>query len=203
LAAKQQPAPLLPLRSARIFPPQMHDQSPLWTLPQTHGELPLDLNNLYTFNEELPFPGLDVQNDQPISLSEHTGHSMHISPVGQFPAESQLPGEPLLPAHHYPEQYNPSLSTDVSKGKKRELVLPPLAASESLFVSDRPVKKARSGRKCRKCRAPGCKGANSITKCLNPCADCNQLNCVGRDPQYPNTPCGQMALVGSQTPYLL
>jgi hypothetical protein len=50
--------------------------------------------------------------------------------------------------------------------------------------------KTRSCRKCGKLGGPnGCRGAARVDYCNNPCRDCNEIACRGRNPQHTDKPC--------------
>jgi len=52
-----------------------------------------------------------------------------------------------------------------------------------------PVKKARKRRTCIKCAEPVCPGSQTVKNCQNPCRDCGEKSCRGRNSKKPMTPC--------------
>lgn len=79
---------------------------------------------------------------------------------------------------------------------------PVASSSSTVFVPESglppiPQKKSRLQRTCRRCGNKECQGARRIDYCHNPCRDCKQLDCEGRNPQYPGVQCNRMMIVDS------
>lgn len=51
------------------------------------------------------------------------------------------------------------------------------------------VIKTRNGQTCRKCAKEDCKGKRGVDLCVNPCQDCRDVECPGRNPQWPTQTC--------------
>lgn len=74
---------------------------------------------------------------------------------------------------------------------------PPLdtAASDSSSLKrkqsaiDEGNNKSRKSRTCRKCCLPDCKGSSRVEYCANPCQDCHQVECRGRNSRHPHKDC--------------
>ena len=120
--------------------------------------------------------------------------------------KAQVPVAPELPSMDWTQNLQSQQATVVDTYEDfNQLQSPPLvtplggckhklssqeAHAQTTFVhEDRPRKRAK-GRKCRKCGITGCKGVGGAKWCFNPCADCQRLDCQGRDASYSDVPCG-------------
>jgi hypothetical protein len=54
-----------------------------------------------------------------------------------------------------------------------------------------PMKKARKHQTCVKCAEPTCPGSQTVKNCKNPCRDCGERSCRGRNSKKPSTLCHQ------------
>ena len=57
-----------------------------------------------------------------------------------------------------------------------------------------PVAKKRKRRTCAKCARNECSGSQKSSNCRNPCQDCKQTTCRGRNARKPKKPCNTPGL---------
>ncbi|KAJ7196344.1 hypothetical protein GGX14DRAFT_673064 [Mycena pura] len=168
------------------------------------------LSDPYTLVEDEPQSMLDWAPDWQLTQSMTNFdtaqyHSIGLSDMWTMD-KAQVPAAPKIPSMDWTQDLQSQQATVVDTYEDfNQLQSPPLVAplvgykhklssqeahAQTTFVhEDRPRKRAK-GRKCRKCGITGCKGVGGAKWCLNPCLDCQRLDCQGRDASYPDVPCG-------------
>ena len=100
-------------------------------------------------------------------------------------SESPSISSPVLPQQDQPPNSSPNerfTTQETIEKLARKRVADSLA--ECL-----PAKKARKRRTCVKCAEPTCPGSQTVKNCKNPCRDCGEKSCRGRNSKKPSTPC--------------
>lgn len=117
-----------------------------------------------------------------------------IHPLAMFPPPQALSESPTqLAPRATPHKKRPR-SSSVRKHQKvlksRIEALARLRVAASMLNST-PVAKGqeRKRRTCRKCGILECPGSQRVANCRNPCHDCHQVNCPGRNSKRPNKTC--------------
>ncbi|KAF8057979.1 hypothetical protein FPV67DRAFT_1525179 [Lyophyllum atratum] len=139
------------------------------TLARPAAETSLKLHSVQQGFVGLPPGGTDISSQpgpswQPPSRVSPTSHIISTQASLPYPQRS-------------PSTYDPTHTISLKR-----------AADASTEV--RPTKKARQKRSCRKCAlGPECNGRKEVTLCNNPCKDCQEHDCRGRNPKRPSQPC--------------
>ena len=133
--------------------------------------------------------------DQELS---HTGNTCHTGEQSQRDNSSELPStssmlSPVVTqvTHSTPQQDQPLTSNPSSERLTTRETIEKLArkrVADSL-AERLPAKKARKRRTCVKCAEPRCPGSQTVKNCKNPCRDCRERSCRGRNSKKPSTPC--------------
>ncbi|KAG8960339.1 hypothetical protein FRC05_006978 [Tulasnella sp. 425] len=115
-----------------------------------------------------------------------------ITPGGSAPASTVAPSVPSWPLSLSSSQPGSSSSTissypaltgaimpshDANPVQAPGLPIPIIGSYDSQSQVQVQVKKRRGPRKCSKCLQAGCKGANGVQYCPNPCIGCKQVDC--------------------------
>jgi len=124
----------------------------------------------------------------PVTNSSSSPTPNHSTPVPETPAQQPgHNGEPMDVDDTAPEAAT-SQTQDIANILACKRVESELARSQ--HPQPAPQTKARSGRSCQKCANPAsCAGKRGIVFCPNPCQDCGNINCKGRNPKRKTKPC--------------
>ena len=133
------------------------------------------------------------------NLIRNPARLTHAPPIPQYPSSSRpLPTMGLIDSAN---NHEPVLATS-SRIQLASAINPANRSAQKrpvdsiLAPNEGPSSWKRARRQCPKCgRTSGnCPGNKGKEKCKNPCRDCNQYDCVGRDSRNHNKKCPNVQL---------
>jgi len=135
---------------------------------------------------------VDFEQEPPHSSSSSTTVANAVQ-QSSTNTSSELPS--TLPPQAVTSQQNlPSNSNPVAKRTPTVATRETIEKLARKCVADSlaerlPAKKARKHRTCVKCAEPMCPGSQTVKNCKNPCRDCGERSCRGRNSKKLSTPC--------------